>query len=526
MLKAHVNTGRNAVNWTTIELGTQPWRSQWRAEYVVPSVLVLGAAVGACYICLQSGHELASSVAAIAVGVATLIVFVKWPIVMFAGLLFVGDFKTVPAKGISLSDPTLLIFLLCCGAIVTDWLRDSISAHPGWSLRHLFAGQALKISLFMLFTALLAFSFLYTPAAQYGRTKLLRFLTFETVAFFGPILLLKNEKVLRPLLWAMIVLSFPLLAREIMRVWHPSLQVLLGEVDVTELGDGAAFGAAILIALYSRLIRSRIVLACVLGLMSVGMITAAARTPALSLVLTLVISPFLLRASSPHLRLRRMLPILSFITILGVLTFLSVRNTAALGAKLTAKQDEVVSMASGSTGRHGTIARRLDFYNSALNAVAQHPFIGLGLGGWSVFYSGQIEGQKPWTYPHDLLLEVASEQGLPGLALLLGLLVSLFHSAWRVAKYPQLAFLLPVFIFEVFNRVFTGSAEDRHLWFWFGMVVALSRIVYHSELRAGWTSCNISMGASERTIPHTTSSWQAIRPTLTRGSHGQRFEEQ
>ncbi len=194
-----------------------------------------------------------------------------------------------------------------------------------------------------------------------------------------------------------------------------------------------------------------------------------------------------------------MLPILSMITILGALTFLWVRNTPAMREKLAAKQDEVVSMVSGSNEGHGTIARRLDFYNSTLDAVAQHPFTGLGLGGWSVFYSGKrIEGRKMPTYPHDFLLEVASEQGLPGLALLLGLLASLFYSARKVAKYPQFAFLLPVFIFEVFNHVFTGSIEDRNLWFWCGMVVALSRIVYHSELRAVWPSRN---GGSDISLP-------------------------
>jgi O-antigen ligase len=503
------------VKWTKIQPET---RSEWRTRYAVTYALLLVAAVGVCYIYSQLEVEPIWAMAAIAVGLATLIAFVKWPIVMFAGLLFVGDFKTIPAKGIALSDPTMLIYLLCCGAIVTDWLKASISSHRESSRGHLFDGQALKISLFMLFTAALAASFLYTPAEQYGRMKLLRFLTFETLAFFGPILLLKNEKGLRPLLWAMVVLSFPLLAKEIIRVWHPSLQVLRGDVDVTEMGHGEAFGVAILIALYSRLIRFRILLVCVVGLMSVGMITAAARTPALSLGLTLVISSFALRACSPHFSLLRMLPILCLITILGALTFFAVRNTAALRAKLAGKQNEVVSMTSGSTATDGTIARRLDFYNSALDAVAQHPFTGLGLGGWSVFYSGQVGGQKVWTYPHDLLLEVASEQGLLGLALLLGLLASLFHSAWKVAKYPQFAFLLPVFIFEVFNRVFTGSIEDRNLWFWFGMVVALSRMVHHSEPRGVWPSRNTPIGASETDIFHTRRSVAGIRPTLWRGS--------
>ncbi len=460
------------------------WRSEGRTAYAVTYVLLLLATLVALYGCSQLGYEPAWALAAIAAGAVILIAFCKWPILMFAGLVFVGQFKTIPAQGVSLSDPTMLMFLLCCGTIAIDRLRGLISAHSEWSLGYLFAGQASRIILFMLFTAALAVSSLYTPAEQYGKAKLLRFLTFETLVFLGPILLLKNEKALKPLLWAMIVLSVPLLAKQIITVSHPSLQVLRGEADVTELGHGEAFGTAILIAIYARWIRSRILLGCILVLASVGLVTAAARTPALALLITLIVSLFVLRTPFAHLRLRTMLPILSLVVVVGALTFLWIRNTPAMRQKLASKEDEFVSMASGSSETHGTMARRLEFYKAAADAVTQHPLTGLGLGGWSVFYSGErIEGRKMPIYPHDFLLEVASEQGLPGLALLLALLASLFYSARKLAKYPQFAFLLPVLIFEVFNHMFTGSVEDRYLWFWFGMVVAVSRMVHNSELQ-------------------------------------------
>jgi O-antigen ligase len=401
---------------------------------------------------------------------------------MFAGLLFVGELKTVPAKDISFSDPTMLMFLLCCGAIAMDWLRDSISGRPA-PPGHVLAGQTFRVGLFMLFVGVMAASFIYTPAEQYGRTKLLRFLTFETLVFFGPILLLKSERELRPLLWAMIILSFPLLAKQIITVMHPSQQMLRGNADVTEIGHGMAFGAAILIAIYTRLIRSRIMLGCVLVLMSVGLVTAAARTPALALIVTLIISSFVLGTAFLHLSLKRILPILLLIAVVAWLTFLWVHNRPGMHDKLASKQNEIESMMSGSTAEQGTIARRLEFYNSALNALRQHPFIGLGLGGWSVFYSGQgIEDERRPIYPHNFLLEVASEQGLPGLALLLALLASLFYSVWKLAKYPQFVFLFPLLTFQVLNNSFTGTVEDRSLWFWFGMVVAVSRMVYNSEM--------------------------------------------
>lgn len=471
------------VDWTKIEPAARPWRSEVRAHYAVAYALLLLVTLVAFYSCLQFGYEPAWGMAAIAVGVAALIALCKWPIIMFAGLLFVGEFKTIPAKGISLSDPTMLMFLLCCGAIAMDWIRHSLSPRSEWSLTNLFAGQALNISIFMLFLAALAVSFLYSPAEQYGWTKLLRFLTFETLVFFGPILLLKNEKTLRTLLWAMIVLSIPLLAKQLIRISHPSQEVLLGSVDVTEIGPGMDFGTAILIAIYTRLIRSRILLFFLVVLMSVGLVTAAARTPALALIMTLIVSSSVLGTASQHLRLKTILPIICLIAVVAGLTFLWIHDKPGMHDKLASKQNEIISMVSGSTADRGTITKRLEFYKSALGAIMQHPFTGLGLGGWSAFYSGErIEGRPAPQYPHNFLLEVASEQGLPGLVLLLVLLANLFRSAAKLAKSPQFVFLLPVLTFLVLNHTFTGTIEDRSLWFWFGTVVAVSRMVHNHQM--------------------------------------------
>jgi len=223
-------------------------------------------------------------------------------------------------------------------------------------------------------------------------------------------------------------------------------------------------------------------LACILVLMAIGLVTSAARTTALALVLTLIISSSVMRASSRYFRLRTVLPIL-LVIVVAALTFSLIRNRPAMRDKLESKEDEFLSMVTGSTETHGTMERRLEFYRSAAAAVMQHPLTGLGLGGWSVFYTGErIEGRPVPTYPHNLLMEVASEQGLPGLALLLLLLWSLFKSARNVSNYPQLAFLFPVLTFQVLCHVFTGTIEDRALWFWFGTVLAVSRMVHNAEI--------------------------------------------
>jgi O-antigen ligase len=466
-----------------METTERPWRSERQASFAAAYASLFLVTAAALWSCAHFGYEPALGIAAIVIGAATLVALRKWPIMMFAGLLFVGNFKTVPAHGISFSDPTMVLFLLCCGAIAFDFLSRLINGRPEWTLGTLLAGQAFRISLFILFVIVLAASFLYTPTEQYGGMKLSRFLAFETLAFFGPILLVKNEKALRPFLLAAIVLSLGLLAKQIIGVWHPSQQILEGTGDVTEIGHGMAFGTSILIVIYSKLINSRLLMACVLTLLAVGLVTAAARTPALALVVTLIIVSFVLKTGSRHVNGKKLLLSFSLIAIVAAAAFLWVHNRPGMRDKLASKENEVESILSGSTLAGGTIAKRMEFYDSALNALTQHPLTGLGLGGWSVFYSGQgIPGEGMPKYPHNFLLEVAAEQGLPGLALLITLLASLFYSSLKMAKSPGFAFLFPVLTFQVLYNAFTGTVEDRALWFWFGMVVAASRMVHNSQL--------------------------------------------
>jgi O-antigen ligase len=472
----------NALLQTKMETTERFWRSERQIAFAAAYAALLFVTAVALWSCVHFGYEPALGIAAIVIGAATLVALRKWPMTMFAGLLFVGNFKTIPAHGISLSDPTMVLFLLCCGAIAIDFLSRLINGYSDWTLGTLLAGQAFRISLFILFIIVLAASFLYTPTEQYGGVKLSRFLAFETLAFFGPILLAKDEKALRPFLLATIVLSLGLLAKQIIGVWHPSQQVLQGTGDVTEIGHGMAFATSILITIYSKLINSRLLMASVLTALAVGLVTAAARTPALALVVTLIIVSFVLKTGSRHLNGKKMLLRLSLIAIVAIMAFLWVQNKPGMRDKLASKEHEVESMLSGSTREGGTIAKRMDFYNSALNAFTQHPLTGLGLGGWSVFYSGQgIPGEGMPKYPHNFLLEVASEQGLPGLALLVTLLLSLLYSSLKMAKSPEFAFLFPVLTFQVLYNAFTGTVEDRALWFWFGMVVAASRIVRNSQ---------------------------------------------
>jgi len=85
------------------------------------------------------------------------------------------------------------------------------------------------------------------------------------------------------------------------------------------------------------------------------------------------------------------------------------------------------------------------------------------------------------TFPHNFALEVAAEQGLLGLLLLLVLFALLFRRAKALAWQPQFAFLFPVLLFCVIVNMITGDLEDRNLWFWAGMTLAAARMVMEAH---------------------------------------------
>jgi O-antigen ligase len=102
-----------------------------------------------------------------------------------------------------------------------------------------------------------------------------------------------------------------------------------------------------------------------------------------------------------------------------------------------------------------SVARRADLFRTALRLFVDHPVIGIGTSGY--------ETAAGYEYPHNLVLHVASEFGLLGLALLgaLGIYALL---TWRPTSTVSVA-LGALLAFLVLNAmVSNGIYENRMLW--------------------------------------------------------------
>ena len=434
-------------------------------------VSVLAGGFCMFYLALRWEIEPIYVIAIMALVPSVLVAMHKWPLVILAGLLFVGEFKAVPAEGIKLTDPTMIFLLLLSGAIVVDMLFMLASTKP-WTFCVFFKGQAAIGILFLLFCAVMAISLLYTRSEQ-GAMKVARFETFEVLMFFAPLLLLKTKKNVRQLLIVFVILGILLSGRVIIDLLRPSELVLSGNEDITKIGISELLGFAVLFCLYGKLGESRAIKYACVVIFLFGLVACLARTALISLLISLVVSACVVRGGVGMLSRKQVLIGVLLAVLVAIPTLLWLANLPAAQGKLRWKVAELLSLASGSTVATGTVNFRLDFYRSAMDVLAQHPIIGLGAGGWSISYYGE----DVLHYPHNFLLEVGAEQGAIGLIPLIALLAMLFRAAFKALHSdPELAFAFPTLVFCISYHLMTGTIESRQFWFICGLSAAAARI--------------------------------------------------
>ena len=146
-------------------------------------------------------------------------------------------------------------------------------------------------------------------------------------------------------------------------------------------------------------------------------------------------------------------------------------------ATFRAKSQELTAFTqSGSYSDRGSGGRRLVFFKAALDGVAEKPIGGWGVGGWSTYYASTDD----WQYPHNVVLEVALEEGLLGLILLSVLLGMAFKAAKKAFddESGRFAFVLPVLAYCLLITMASGDIDDsRALWFWCGVAFVTSRLI-------------------------------------------------
>jgi len=410
----------------------------------------------------------------------------KFPVFLMVALVYVGNFKTRGAVGVSVTDPTLLIALLLYAAVILQVLLTAVG-NGGLSLRDLFAGQMGGVSAFSLLILIIAVSYLYTPAPDIGGEKVVKLVAFDAPIFLGPLILLRTHRDVRQLLLLRMVGSLVLACRMVYRVLHPTAEILLGVQDPTEIGEGLFTGAAALIALYYPFPEKRffrvLLIAC-LVILTCGTTASLSRSAIVSLLLVATASLIFLRHIPTTLSRRAILIAVGAVIVTVTVASVWLWKLPATHSKLAVKASELSLTLGGIYPPGGTAGQRYSFSASAWNAFLSKPLFGWGAGGWSTLW--HYSDERVLKYPHNFVLEIAAEQGLAGLAALALLLLAMLRACAKVLRRQEsrFVFIVPVVVLSLMCNAVTGQVEARDMWFWCGTLFALARMASMGALTA------------------------------------------
>ena len=164
---------------------------------------------------------------------------------------------------------------------------------------------------------------------------------------------------------------------------------------------------------------------------------------------------------------------LIYLTLLGVLCIFILPLTS-YNESVTIQRLMLLTQGSGDLGASANA--RVENFDVAWRMFEERPIAGYGIGSFPVYYNGNDETM----YPHNILLEVASELGILGLSLLLILFaVSLRNILRSKSTYKTVIQAGSMFLF--LNSLVSGDLGDNRILFTFLGLMSASPILLYSN---------------------------------------------
>jgi O-antigen ligase len=127
----------------------------------------------------------------------------------------------------------------------------------------------------------------------------------------------------------------------------------------------------------------------------------------------------------------------------------------------------------------GVAGERISLAREAWGVFTAHPLTGVGVGGFNLAI-GRADSARG-VYPHNILLELASELGLAGVGAFLLLVVLALRQVGLAMKRGRFALVMLVLTITGYclaNAMFSGDLNDNRILFMaLGLCFALPRLV-------------------------------------------------
>jgi O-antigen ligase len=274
----------------------------------------------------------------------------------------------------------------------------------------------------------------------------------------------------------------------------PGRFALYEQAGPISLARGAATGLllAVFVLLVSEIPWRRLLALALVPALAVAFIGAGSRGPVLGLIVGLAV--LLTLTFRDRFNGRRLL-----LLLLGIVVAIVIIPQLVPGQNVTRSLSVLIG--GGEDVGGGSDANgRVDEWHAAWNAFGEHPLLGIGTGSFAHIDPIGI-------YPHNILLEAASELGILGLTFVVALLAYAF---WMIAR--------------VWGR---AKGEDRtHA----ALIAAFLAAAVTNALFSGdftnnsfvWLAVGLTLGLMQRVVPSDTESeaWRRLRTRWRRHGAG------
>ncbi|NOZ63233.1 MAG: O-antigen ligase family protein [Calditrichaeota bacterium] len=311
----------------------------------------------------------------------------------------------------------------------------------------------------------------YSADKIYGAKKIIFYFIVNIPLLYAAYLLRGNERSIEKLIFSifligMIITIFSFYSA-MSNIFFKFVRFRLSE-NIGPLTIGRALGLSIITGIYFFSRYKQIVLKTFFGiittLMIMPVIWSGSRGPTLGVLLSILLFFFLQPTQS---KFRKIL--FSLLFALGGIYYLS-HSSSQVSVRMATP---IASEASA--------AFRILAWIQAIQQFIGSPFLGIGTGSF-YFDTGII----PLVYPHNLILELACENGIPGLFIIVYFLYLATKQGFKNIRYyhhknRRLALQLSItaltlFFFSVWNAMFSGDIYvNMIVWGPAGLIWALAK---------------------------------------------------
>lgn len=383
----------------------------------------------------------------------------------FAMFLFVGYFKEV------ISFPVDLAAVFLAFSIVSVLKRLYFVPDINKSF-------LLPLSLLLLFMTYLIFGYYYSPSEINSQDKVIKIIVLTIPAAILPFFMLKKMENVRTLATSIVIISF-FSAIAVLPAAINSLSGIgfLGYGEDNYQGLARLTGAGLVFLVFYHFILAsknshRIVYSILILIFSFVLLSTGSRMPLIAFgILAMYYLATSVKISNYRLYMKKEIKYVFGLLILLV-PFLIFAISKGYFLTLF-NRFEVLFIDGGGTSAEGRISR----FDSALSFWGNRPLKGNGTGSFGYLYNGTNEND----YPHNLVLELLSENGLIGLILFSLILFQVLYFLVKVSSKklydPLLTACLFFSAYFFINAMVSGDLNGNRMFFASTSILLISCII-------------------------------------------------